>query len=195
MGLEAKCSCRCRDGSGAVKARLEARELIVRGQIKRSFLIADMKKVRVEGSSLIFQVADEEVALRLGADVAERWAKKIAKPPPSLAQKLGAGPLSRVLVIGALDEAALLDALRDHRTTRKEDARLSLAVVNDAKSLERALKVHETLPKRAPIWIVYRKGPRAMFGEGLVRKFMRDAGYKDNKVAAVSDDVSAMRYS
>ena len=57
------------------------------------------------------------------------------------------------------------------------------------------LRIHATLPRGTPIWIVHGKGPRAPFGEGPVRRLMREAGYRDTKVSAVSDDLSATRYS
>jgi hypothetical protein len=195
MGLEAKCDCSWRGGSGEVRALLEARELILRGHLKRTFLIAEMREVRVEGECLQFRLADDVIALNLGADRAGRWANKIATPPPSLAQKLGVGTSSKILVIGAMEDAALREALEGGLAASGEEARLSLAVVGDEATLEHALRVHETLPLATPIWIVYGKGPRAAFGEGPVRKLMRDAGYKDSKVSAVSDNLSAMRYA
>jgi hypothetical protein len=156
--------------------------------------IADMQDVRVQGDDLCFRIADDSLSLQLGADRAERWAMKIAAPPPSLARKLGVGPTSKALVIGEVEDAALAEALADSRAAGQEDARLSLAVVTDETTLERALRIHETLPHGTPIWIVHGKGPRAIFGEVAVRRFMREAGYRDNKVSGVSDALSATRY-
>jgi hypothetical protein len=195
MGLEAKCDCSWSGGSGEVRALLEARELILKGHLRRTLRIAEMTEVRVEGQNLHFRVAGDEIALGLGADRAGRWAKKIAAPPPSLAQKLGVGPSSKVLVTGPMEDAALRQALEGSRAASAEEARLCLAVVTDETALEQALRVHEALPLKAPIWIVHGKGPRAAFGEGPVRKLMREAGYKDNKVSAVSDKLSATRYA
>jgi hypothetical protein len=182
MGLEAKCRCRWSGGAGEVKAHLEARELMLRGDLARSFRVSEMRNVRVEGSNLCFRVASNEIALSLGADVAERWAKKIATPPPSLAQKLGAGPSSKVLVIGPLEDATLSEVLESSKAVSSEEARLSLAVVSNEAMLAYALRVHKTLPIRTPIWIVHGKGPQTAFGEAPVRRFMRGAGYKDNCV-------------
>jgi hypothetical protein len=195
MGLEAKCRGRWRGGSGEIKALLETHELIIRGALKGRFAIADLREVRVEGRDLCFTIAGQEIALALGADVATRWAKKIATPPPSLAKKLGVGPLSKILVIGSLNEPALREALDGNTATRVAEAQLSLAVVKDETMLDDALRAHQSLPSDRPIWIVYQKGPRAVFGEGAVRQRMRHAGYMDNKVSAVSDGLSAMRYA
>src|SRR5580658_9995870 len=51
-------------------------------------------------------------------------------------------------------------------------ARLGLAVVADAPSLEAALRRHESLLPSAPIWIVHGKGKRAGIGDNEVRGFM-----------------------
>jgi hypothetical protein len=195
MGLEAQCRCRWSGGSGKVQVLLEAIELIVRGELRRRFPIVEMSEVRVEGDDLCFKSAGDEFALDLGADRAGRWMKKIATPPPSLTKKLGVAPSSKVLVIGPLEDAALREALEGGMAAGDEEARLSLAVVSDEKALQHALRIHEALPRATPIWMVNGKGPRASFGEGPVRKLMRDAGYRDNKVSAVSGSLSATRYA
>jgi hypothetical protein len=195
MGLEAKCSCRCNGSSGEVKALLETRELILRGEVRRSFRIAEVTGVRVENDNLCFRALDDEIALRLGRDVAQRWAKKMTTPPPSLAQKLGVGPSTKVLVIGSVEDPALIAALADSTADRAKEARLSLAVVDSETILKRALRIHETLPLKTPIWIIHGKGPNAAFGQDSVRRLMREAGYKDSKISGVSDNLSATRYA
>jgi hypothetical protein len=195
MGLEAKCRCRWSGGSGEVKALLETHELILRGDVKRRFPIAKISDLRTRGGNLHFRHSADEFVLELGVDQAPRWAEKIATPPPSLAKKLGAAPTSKVMLIGPVRDGVLQAALKDAIATRKEAARLGLAVVRDAQALEKALRRHELSAVGMPIWIVYEKGPKAAFGEGPVRSFMRGAGYRDNKVSAVSDTLTAMRYA
>jgi hypothetical protein len=194
MGLEARCTCRLNDGSGEVRALLETRELILRGELKRKFPIATISQIRVDGGDLCFRVGKEKVALKLGAAVAGRWAKKLAAPPRTLAQKLGIAPSSKALVIGAVEDAALRDALAGSEAAGPDEAKLSLAVVTDAAALDCALEIHASLPSGAPIWVVYAKGSRAVFGEASVRAIMRATGYIDSKVSAVSDALSATRY-
>jgi hypothetical protein len=195
MGLEAKCRCRWNGVSGEVKALLEAHKLILRGEIKRRFPLADLSDLRTIGDELRFKNSAGEFALELGADRARRWAEKIVTPAPSLAKKLGVAPTSKVMLIGPIDDIALLEALKDGIAAQKEEASLSLAVVHDEPTLIRALGVHESSAAGTPIWIVHRKGRKTSFGEGPVRSFMRAAGYRDNKVSAVSDTLSATRYT
>jgi hypothetical protein len=195
VGLEARCHCRWSGGSGEVKALLEAHELVLRGDVKGRFRIAEIADLRTRGGNLHFRHSAEEFVLELGVEQALRWAKKIAAPPPSLAKKLGVTSTSKVMLIGPLRDVVLRVALKDGIATRKDEARLSLAVVHDEQALEKALGRHESSAVGTPIWIVYEKGPKAAFGEGAVRSFMRGAGYRDSKVSAVSDTLTATRYA
>jgi len=191
MGLEAHCACRWNGGAGTVKALLETRDLILRGDVKRTLPIASLAEIRVDGDALHFRAGDEVWALILGAAPAQRWAKKLATPPPTLAHKLGIGPDARVRVIGPVEDAALLDALQGAVAAEGEAAGLSIAVVADEAALDHVLQVHGAT---GPLWLVYAKGPKSRFGEGPVRRLMRAAGYIDVKVSAVSDRLSATRY-
>lgn len=195
MGLEQKCRAAWPGGSGDVKALLETHELILRGDVKRTFPIARLEKIRVEDEDLRFRVADEDIALTLGADKAGRWAKKLITPPPSLAQKLGTGPAAKALVIGEIDDPALVEALGENTTTSPQEAALCVAVVRDEAALQQAIRAQQSCAFETLIWIANVKGPRSPFSDNAVRSFMRDAGYIDNKVSAVSDVLSATRYA
>ncbi len=194
MGLEALCSCQWRGGAGEVKALLEAREMILRGDLRRTIPISAMTDVSVEDDTLLLHADGDSLSLTLGAVTAAKWAKKIATPPPSLAQKLGLGP-ARAMVIGDIADGALLEALEGHRAADPEQAGLSIAVVADADGLDTARRTHEASAISGPIWIAYRKGPRVAYGDSQVRAAMRAAGYTDNKVSAISDTLTATRYA
>lgn len=195
MGLEQKCRASWPGGSGDVKALLETHELILRGDIKRTFPIARLEEIRVEDGDLRFRAGEEDVSLTLGADTAGRWAKKLTTPPPSLAQKLGIGPSAKALVIGEIDDAALIEALGENTTTVPQDAQLCLAVVRDDAELHIAIRAQQSCAFETLIWIVNVKGPRSPFNDNAVRGVMRNAGYIDNKVSTVSDVLSATRYA
>ncbi len=191
MGLEAQCACRWDGGAGMVKALLETRELILRGDLKRTLPIAGLSEIRVEGDELRFRAGAEAWALVLGAVPARRWASKLTTPPPTLAHKLGIGADARVRVIGPVEDAALIQALAGRVAAANEAAGLSIAVVRDAAALRHALERHDP---QGPLWLVYAKGPTSPFGEAAVRDLMRAAGYIDVKVSAVSDRLSATRF-
>ena len=219
MGSEAIGSVTIRDDQGAtvahahdVKALLESRELVLRGAIRRSLPLAELRDVVVGGERLHFRHEKEEYDLTLGAAVAARWAKKILAPPPTLASKLGISPERTAFVIGRVTDARLVEALlgatanedtvppldRDPPASAESSgaegtvAVVAVAEVDDAEGLERAL---EELPPGLPIWVVHRKGRGADFGESAVRQRMRALGFIDTKVSAVSDARSATRYT
>ena len=196
MGLEAFCECR-RVGvaPGKVKALLEARELILRGDISGRFPLAALSNIAAHGNELVFRHGAETIALNLGPTVAPRWAAKMAAPPLSLAQKLGIGATSRVLIIGKLDDAALQEACKGRQTGLSAQATICIAVTPDEPSLARAIATHAQTPAGTILWIVHGKGQDAAFGENAVRSFMRANSYIDNKVSAVSDALTATRYA
>ncbi|WP_044563943.1 hypothetical protein [Azospirillum sp. B4] len=199
MGLEALCHGEWTTGSdrgaGEVKALLESRELILRGELRRTIALAAVTAVAVVGDDLVVTMPDGRLTLALGADIATRWARKMTTPPPSLAQKLGVGPATPALVIGAVEDPALVEALAGATATTAAEARIALAVVGDTDGLERAVAAHGDLAPGAALWIIHGKGPKATFGEGPVRAWMRAAGFKDTKISAVSDTLSATRYN
>jgi hypothetical protein len=221
MGSEAIGSVTIRDDQGAtvahahdVKALLESRELVLRGAIRRSLPIAELRDVVAGGERLHFRHEKEEYDLTLGAAVAVRWAKKILATPPTLASKLGISAERTAFVIGRVTDARLVEALlgatanedtvppldRDPPASAASSGAeravavpvVAVAEVDDAEGLERAL---EELPPGLPIWVVHRKGRGADFGESAVRQRMRALGFIDTKVSAVSDARSATRYT
>ena len=170
--------------------------LILRGDLRRAIPIAGMERVHVEGEALCFTIGSEQIVLALGADVAARWAKKIAAPPRSLADKLGVSGEAKALVLGDdIHDPALEAALEGARAQTEADAALSVAIVTDEAALGQALQRHARLPNGAPIWIVHRKGRNASFGETSIRAAMRLRGFIDTKVASVSSRLTAIRYS
>ncbi|MCZ4343361.1 hypothetical protein O4H52_17230 [Sphingomonadaceae bacterium G21617-S1] len=193
MGLEAICACTVDGERAETRALLESRELILRAPFRRSFAVAGLEEVRVDGDDLLLSSGDSRIALTLGA-AAPKWAKKIATPAPSLASKLGIGHASPAFVIGKVDDEALAEALDGH-TAPAEKARLSVAIVGDAGELDAALARHAALPHGSHIWVIHGKGQKAAFGDNAVRAHMRGLGYRDSKSSAVSDSLSATRYA
>ena len=194
MGLEAVCQCHVDGDRAEAKALLETHELILRSPFRRTIPIAEMRSVTVSGDTLLIDTADTRILLDLGAGTAARWAKKILTPAPSLASKLGIGHASLAHVIGAVTDAALAEALDGH-SAPAGSAKLSVAIVATGGELDAALALHTALPKGSHIWVIHGKGAKAVFGDNAVRAHMRAAGYRDSKSSAVSDALSATRYS
>jgi hypothetical protein len=195
MGREATAQCRWAQESGPCKVLLETHELIVRGALRRRVPIANIRDISVENEQLNFKVDGDPVSLSLGQELAQRWAKAIAKPPPTLASKLGISPRSHLRILGEIDSEDLQTAIDEAASTGGKAADLILAQVKTPLDLENALT---RLPKRpfdlSPLWVVYPKGGSNGFGETSVRETLRRRGFIDTKVASVSSELTALRF-
>lgn len=193
MGLEADCRCRWSGGDAQVKALLEARELILRGGVRHTLPISNIKTAVVDGDDLIV-TADETYALHLGAARAARWKARIEAPPPTLAAKLGLNDGATVYVIGKLEDADLRAAVEGARGSGAE-AKVCVAEVTSEAVLIAALDAYEREAAGQPLWIVHGKGPKAAYGDNAARAVMRARGFIDSKSCAVSAMRSATRYA
>lgn len=191
MGREAVVRAEAGSEAGEVKAVLEARELILRGAIRRRFPKAAMQDVRVEGEALHFSCAGESVFLGLGRTAAEAWARAIAAPPPGLRAKLGLDKGAKALLVGCCDDPELGEALDGVLTDSREAAAMVVARIDGPEDLARALAVSAALP----LWTVYPKGRGVSFGDAAIRAALREAGWRDSKSCAVSDRLTAVRYN
>jgi hypothetical protein len=196
MGREATVQCHWGQEVGLCKVLLETHELIVRGEVRRRVSRANIREIAVEHDELHFEVDGETASLSLGSALAQRWAKAITKPPPSLASKLGISSASRLRLFGEIDSEELQAAIAEAATpNNKTAANLILASVTTPLDLELVLN---RLPKRpsdlVPLWIIYPKGGVNGFGETSVRETLRHRGFIDTKIASVSPKVTALRF-
>jgi hypothetical protein len=195
MGREANCICEWGGETARVKALLEPPELILRRDIRRRLLFSELRQVRVEGAALRFKFEGDVVALTLGATTAEKWAKAILTPPPSLAMKLDILPRSTIRTIGKIDDDALLEAVNEARTVARGKADLIVARVNTHAELKSAFKrAGESVKDGVAIWIAYRKGPGHAISESDVRSAGLATGIVDVKVASVSAQLTTLKF-
>jgi len=195
MGREANCACEWNGATSQVKALLEPPELILRGALRRRIPFAGMQRLTVDGPKLCFNFGGEKFRLALGATIAAKWAQTMLAAPPTLAKKLGIGPSSTVWVIGVIDDDTLREALSDARTVASGKAGLILARVNTLAELAGALKkAADLLKSGVPLWIAYRKGRGHAINESDVRSAGLAAGIVDVKVAAVSPQLTALKF-
>jgi hypothetical protein len=195
MGREATVQCRWAQEVGLCKVLLETHELIVGGALRRRVPITSLTDVSVENEELHFKVDGDIVSLSLGSALAQRWAKAIATPPPTLASKLGISSTPRLRILGETDSEELQAAIAEAASTDGKAANLILASVRTLIDLEHAVN---RLPKRpsdlVPLWIVYPKGGTNGFGETSVRETLRQRGFIDTKIASVSSQLTALRF-
>jgi hypothetical protein len=195
MGREAIVQCQWAHQAGLCKVLLESNELIVRGELRRRVPMASLRDVSVNNDELQFTVDGCAVSISLGSALAERWAKALSTPPPSLAKKLGISPASRVLVLGEIQSKELDAAIVEAETTGAQDANLVIIPANNTHDLNLALNRLAKRPlNHVPLWIVYPKGSAGALGETSVREILRELGYVDTKVASVSSAFTALRF-
>jgi hypothetical protein len=199
MGREATCMCEWNGEMARVKALIEPPELILRGEIRQRLPFSELRQLRAEGGALRFKCGSDTVTLKLDASTAEKWAKAILAPPPSLAKKLGITPESTVWMMGEIDDAALENALTEARRVVRKGPGVGADVivvrVNTAAELVRAFKITvKATSNGVPIWIVYRKGPGHAISESDVRAAGLAAGIVDVKVASVSPTLTGLKF-
>jgi hypothetical protein len=196
MGREAVCTCDWAGTVAEVKALLETAELILRGDIRKRVPFAAISKVKVEGDCLRLTVGHESVELHLGASQAAKWAAVIASPPASLAKKLGITNKTVVQTIGPCNDENLRAAIGEAGRISSDKADLIVACVDTPEALHAALEQAKTqLLSAIPIWMVYRKRPRHALKETAIRSLLRSKGMMDTKVASVSMELTALRFS
>ena len=195
MGREAAVRATVGGESADVKALLESRELILRGALRRRWALESLAGVHVDGELLVFEAGDETVRLALGAKEAAAWLRKIETPPPSLAAKLGVSSAAPAFVCGTVDDAELAAALQGATTADAKAASQLVALVLDGADLAAALRQFARLPAARHAWLVYPKGKAANPGDTAIREAWRAAGFNDTKSCAVSEHLTATRYS
>jgi hypothetical protein len=195
MGREAICECTFDGTVAKVKALLESEELILRGDISVRAPLHALHHVRVESESLCFNLDKGPIRLDLGAATAKSWARKIKSPPPSLADKLGITGKT-VRTIGPIADQTLYSALCSAALIRAERPELIISCVDTPETLAATLRAAKAqLARSIPIWLVYRKGPGHPLNEAAIRTCLRAQGLMDTKVASVSPELTALRFS
>jgi hypothetical protein len=191
MGREATCHCKWGAEEADCKVLLETDELVLRLGMRRRVPWAEMSAVSARDSKLRFKVGTDLVELNLGPEVAQRWAKVISSPLPTLAHKLGISNTTKLSVIGKVTSEELKAAITEGSLVKEKDAELTLICVNSQLELDRYL-VGKTYSKQ--LWVIYPKGSTSAVKESAVRTLLRSQGYVDTKVASVSANLTALRF-
>ena len=197
MGREAECTLTTQGRSVEGVARLEARELVVRGPGTRLAIpLGEITGVHARDGRLFVTFAGRRVVLALGAE-AGRWADRIAHPPSRL-DKLGVKPGMRVLLIDH-DDATLVEELTKRgavvdRTERGDGADLVFFAARTPRDLERLAALTSRIVPNGAIWLIRTKGRNAPITEAQSMAAGKAAGLVDVKVVSYSDTESAEKY-
>lgn len=195
MGLEAESQLTVEGQTVTVKALLESRELILRGAAKKTFAIADLTNPHVIGNHLLFEHGATPYDLALPDGQADKWLKKLTTAPPTLAAKLGVDVAHKAFVHGPVDDPALKEALNGAVIGDYVEATQAIAIATTPDELGDALSELTQSMSHAPIWVIYPKGAKSTLPESAVRAHLSSLGYVDTKASAVSDRLTATRFS
>ena len=190
MEREANCMISFDRQTGLGKMLLEPAEIILRGPVRARISRDLITGFAVAGEDLLITTAMGPLRAGLGAQAAALWVKALAKPVPTLAEKLGIKADTAVLVIGPLTDSALIAVLS--AVPAATLPQLLIAELPDQAAFDAALAGCTAHPGAA-FWGITRKGKSA-FTEADLRAKMRAAGYVDTKSCTVSDAFTATRY-
>ncbi len=192
MGREAVTTATYDGRTDETKVLLESQGVLLRAPFSLTIPRDGIRALAVEGDALTGQGPRGRFELMLGAVEAGKWKAALEKPLPTLAEKLGLKPGVTVWKAGDMDGPELAGALADVEHAAVEAASLLIVRAADEEALNAALAA--SAGSAAPVWIIHGKGKTATFGEAPVRALMRERGFIDTKVSAVSDSLSATRY-
>ena len=195
MGQEARCLARVGERVVEVKALLESDELIVRGEHRARLPFAGLDGVEAADGRLTLHRDGESIVLELGPS-AERWAAKI-RNPPTLLDKLGVKAGQRVATLGLtdLDLLAQLRAVATvsaHPPIAGAELDLVFVQVGALDDLGALAALREAIVQHGAVWVLHPKGRRDLKDTDVMAAG-KAAGLVDNKVARVSETLSALR--
>lgn len=192
MGREAVCTIRRNGEGGEGRLHLDSAAIAFRGAVRGRIARADITRHAADGGVLYVWTAGAAYEFELGEREAAAWARALARPAPTLAEKLGIAPDRRALVIGSLTEPEVLAAIGTAIADGADDAAHLVAELRAPADLAAALA--RALECGLPVWCLYPKGKGAVPSDTQVRAAFRGAGWVDVKSCAVSASLTGTRY-
>lgn len=113
-----------------------------------------------------------------------------------LLDKLGVKPGMRVSLLGAGDDAfreLLAGRTDDLHDAPAKDSDLVFFMAGDPADLERLKALRRVIKEDGAVWVLRRKGAGRSLREIDIIEAAAAAGLVDNKIAAFSDELAAMR--
>lgn len=192
MGREAVCTIRRNGEGGEGRLHLDSAAIAFRGALRGRIARADITRHASDGRVLRVWAAGAVYEFELGEREAAAWARALARPAPTLAEKLGIGADRPALVIGPLTDPDVLAAIGPAAAPGAGDAAQLIAELRSSADLAAALA--RALECGLPVWCLHPKGKGAVPSDAEVRTAFRGAGWVDVKSCAVSAGLTGTRY-
>lgn len=194
MGREAECLVECGQERDETRVLLEAEGIVLRGPIKGTLRLADLRELQVRDDALEAQTPRGRLRIHLGATEAQRWLQRLTQPP-TLAEKLGLRPGLKAVQLGTADpEIAQVLSEAGALVGSAAEAELAFCTVESVAALEGLERLLRPLPASLPIWFLRRKGKAAAVGESTLMAELKRLGYGPAKTARWSEERGADRY-
>jgi hypothetical protein len=193
MGQEMECSLRLGRRTLRGKAYLETTHLLFRGEERLKIPLKDLRAVEASAGILRLDFEGGPAEFELGK-AAEKWARKILRPPSRL-DKLGVRP-GMVVTLSGEFEADFVGELREAKAdvvAGGSQPDLLFLAAETARDLSAIAKLARSRKPRGALWVVYPKGISAI-REIEVLEAGRAAGLKDVKVASFSATRTALKF-
>ena len=176
-------------------AELESVELVFKAPgVRLRIPFATITTVEASGDRLNVEHKDGAAVFELGPE-AKRWAERI-RNPPTLIDKLGVKPGSKVAVLN-VDDDEFLTALKARTTdvhiqARRVGCDMIVLGVKDRAELRRIRTQRDFIVPNGAVWVVWPKGSKAV-NENDIRDAALAAGLVDVKVVSFSTTMSALK--
>lgn len=193
MGREALCQAELAHEAGEVRALLEGHEIRLRGDIRATLALSDLRDLRIDGDVLHAQTPHGALGLHLGSTEARRWLERIVSPP-TLAEKLGITPGKPVHLVNSPEAVASVLDGAGARIVGLADAQLVFIAVATPKDLRSLDLLASRLPSGTQLWVLRTKGKEAGVKEADIMATLRTHGLAPSKTAAWSALYAADRY-
>lgn len=194
MGNEAKCTVRFGKNPSQGKARLETREILLRGDFRLRIPFASIESAKAAEGELRLETANGLAVFELGP-AAEKWRDKIHHPKSRI-EKIGVKRGTRVSLVETFDEEFLMELkpLASPSLTGKfrKDTDTIFSAAETQKGLSEVAKLAKSLKGAAALRIVYPRGQESITERDVIAAG-RQTGLKDVKVVGFSSTHTALK--
>ena len=197
MGYDSACTLTIDGRAFCGTAVLEQKELLFRGDLRLMIPLSGIDEARADAGLLVIVFGGRSAALKIGAGMAEKWAKRITSPP-SRVDKLGVKAGMRIALVGMDDDALIEDigakGARLETSARSKGLDMIFFAAHAPRDLSRLEAIAGRLEPAGAIWLIRAKGRGAPISERQSMAAGKKAGLVDVKVVSYSETHSAEKY-
>ncbi len=194
MGKEAQVHARLEGGAEEGRLQWESPRLIFRGASRVAFQGDALKDLKAEGGDLVLKSGER---FTLGEPQAARWAEAILNPPGRL-DKLGVKAGQKLAILN-LDESGFETELCGRAPpvgpAHRNDLDMLFYGADSQAELDAIPDLIPMLGERGALWIASLKGKAATLKDVQVMAAAKAHGLVDNKVCALSETRTALRFT